>query len=280
MIMSNFDELKAYYGYDIKIAPKILIHQPTLKQVTDFGEEIYFSAIKNFTSVGADLKAQLWILGIDYTQIGDYDLFFKLVSQLVSSKKKLYYKMSKDDPEKFLKLSNEEKEGMLINPMQLILINSETSDGIDLADFDLYENKDTKDIYLYNVEDDIMIDRVVYTMACEAIRNIHGLERNNQIPANEQTKMDLIEDAIDELEMAQMQGSQFKSVIKPLHSSLAVHCGLCGDEGLWNIPIGRAIENLKRITKEKDSDMLLQGVYSGFGSLKGIDKDRLSWTTD
>lgn len=278
--MSNFDELKAYYGYDIKIAPKILIHQPTLKQVTDFGEEIYFSAIKNFTSVGADLKAQLWILGIDYTQIGDYDLFFKLVSQLVSSKKKLYYKMSKDDPEKFLKLSNEEKEGMLINPMQLILINSETSDGIDLADFDLYENKDTKDIYLYNVEDDIMIDRVVYTMACEAIRNIHGLERNNQIPANEQTKMDLIEDAIDELEMAQMQGSQFKSVIKPLHSSLAVHCGLCGDEGLWNIPIGRAIENLKRITKEKDSDMLLQGVYSGFGSLKGIDKDRLSWTTD
>jgi hypothetical protein len=92
--------------------------------------------------------------------------------------------------------------------------------------------------------------------------------------------MDLIEDAIDELEMAQMQGSQFKSIIKPLHSSLAVHCGLCGDEGLWHIPIGRAIENLKRITKEKDSDMLLQGAYSGFGSLKGIDKTRLSWTTD
>lgn len=280
MTMNNFDELKAYYGYDIKVAPKISIHQPTLKQIMDFGEEKYFSAIKSFTSVGADLKAQLWILGIDYTQINDYDLFLKLVSQLVSSKKKLYYKMSKDDPEKFLKLSNEEKEGMLINPMQLILINPETSDSIDLADFDLYEHKDTKDIYLYNVKDDIMIDRVVYTMACETIRKLHGLERNNQIPANEQTKMDLIEDAIDELEMAQMQGSQFKSIIKPLHSSLAVHCGLCGDEGLWHIPIGRAIENLKRITKEKDSDMLLQGAYSGFGSLKGIDKTRLSWTTD
>ncbi len=43
----------------------------------------------NLTSVGADLKWQLWDMGIDYTKIDDYDLFIKVISQLVSSKKKL-----------------------------------------------------------------------------------------------------------------------------------------------------------------------------------------------
>jgi hypothetical protein len=36
----------------------------------------------------------------------------------------------------------------------------------------------------------------------DAVRKIHGFKRNNEIPANEITKMDLIDDARDEAMMS------------------------------------------------------------------------------
>ena len=36
--------------------------------------------------------------------------------------------------------------------------------------------------------------------------------------------------------------------------------------------------NIKRINKIQDATMLLQGAYSGFANLKGIDKSRLDFT--
>ena len=86
--MYKYDEFQVYDGDDIYITKDIIITQPSLEEVKKFGEQRYFSAVHTLTSVGADLKWQLWdMLGIDYTQIEDYDLFIKLVSQLVSRKK-------------------------------------------------------------------------------------------------------------------------------------------------------------------------------------------------
>ena len=80
--MYEYDELSIYRGRDIQITNTIKITQPTLGQIEEFGEQKYFSAIHTLTSVGADLKWQLWDLSIDYTKIEDFDLFIKLTSQL------------------------------------------------------------------------------------------------------------------------------------------------------------------------------------------------------
>ena len=217
------DELKIYRGSNIPITKKIIIQQPTLDQIEKFGEKRYFNAVSNLTSVGADLKWQLWCMKIDYTTINDYDLFLKLTSQLVSSKKKLYKELT-EHPDKYQKelatLSKEDLEEMLVNPLELVL------QDIDLADFELYKLDKNNQTVLYNKEKDITIDRVVYFQLVDVIRTIHGFKRNNQIPANERTKMDLIEDARDEA----MAKKPFKSVLKPLISALSVRCGQCGDE--------------------------------------------------
>ena len=34
---------------------------------------------------------------------------------------------------------------------------------------------------------------------------------------------------------------------------------------------------IKRVNRIQDATFLLQGAYSGFASLKGVDKDRLDW---
>lgn len=273
--MYEYDELKIYRGSDIRITPKIIVTQPSLDQIERFGEKRYFNAVHTLTAVGADMKWQLWDFDkTDYTTIEDYDLFIKFIFQLVSSRKKIYNKLISNPDEykeQLQNLSKEDLEEMLINPLELVLKD------IDLADFDLYKMKDER-IILYDAKRDITIDRAVYFQVVDVVRKIHGFKRNNQMPANEATKMDLIEDARDEA----MKASQmpYKSVLKPLISSLTVKSGLCGDDKIWNMKIAAFFDNIKRVNKIQDAELLLQGAYSGFASLKGVDKTRLDWTGD
>lgn len=271
--MFEIDELKIYRGSDIPITDKIIVTQPTLGQIEEFGEKRYFQAVRNLTSVGADLKWQLWdYFEIDYTTIDDYDLFIKLIHPMVSSKKN-FLKELKNNPEykeQYSKLTDKEKEEMLINPLSLVLKD------IDLADFIACEHHQKQEIILYNEERDIIINRFIYLQIVNAVRQIHGFKRNNQMPANEITKMFLIDDARDEAMLASQQ--PYKSTLKPLISALSAKCGQCGDDRIWNMPINMLFDNIKRILKIQDAELLLQGAYSGFASLKGIDKDRLDWT--
>ena len=160
---------------------------------------------------------------------------------------------------------------MLVNPLSLVLKD------IDLADFEKYEDQNGQKI-LYNKEEEITIDRFVYARMVNAVRQIHGFKRNNQLPANERTKMDLIEDARDEYMAASSQ--PYKSTLKPLVSALSAKCGQCGDDRIWNMKINMFFDSIKRIYRIQDAELLLQGAYSGFASLKGIDKNRLDWTGD
>ena len=270
----ELDELKIYRGADIQITPKITVTQPTIGQIADFGEKKYFSAVHTLCAVGADLKWQLNdYLGIDYTKIDDYDLFIKFISQIVSSRKKIYKEL-KDNPEQYeeeLKMiSEDDLEDMLINPLELVL------GGTDLADFTPCTDTTNDQVILYDTEHDVTIDRVVYMRMVDAVRKIHGMKRNNEMPGNERTRLDLIEDARDEAMMA--ANKPYKSVLKPLVSSLTVYCGMVGDDRIWNMPINMFLDNIKRANKIQDSTLLLQGAYSGFASLKGVDRNRLDWT--
>ena len=119
---------------------------------------------------------------------------------------------------------------------------------------------------------------MIYSQIVDAVRKIHGLKRNNETPANETTKMILIDDAREEAKAASQK--PYKSTLKPLVSALTVKCGLCGTDKVWDMKINAFFDSIKRINKIQDSELLLQGAYSGFASLKGVDKNRLDWTGD
>ena len=70
--MFDVDDLKIYRGSDIPITDKIIVTQPTLDQIIEFGEKRYFQAVHQLTGVGADFKWQLWdYFNIDYTTIDE-----------------------------------------------------------------------------------------------------------------------------------------------------------------------------------------------------------------
>lgn len=271
--MFDVDDLKIYRGNDIRITDKIIVTQPTIDQIIEFGEKRYFQTVHQLTGVGADFKWQLWdYFGIDYTQIDDFELFKKMLWKSLSSKKKIYEEL-KMHPEQYeehtKKMTDEDWDELLFNPLSLILKN------IDLADFDEYESDKCQETILYDKEHDITIDRFVYMGIVDAVRKIHGLKRNSEIPANEITKMDLIDDARDDAMMAAKK--PYKSVLKPLISALAVKTGQLGSDNIWNTKINMFFDSIKRINKIQDATLLLQGAYSGFASLKGVDKTRLDW---
>lgn len=274
--MFEIDDLKIYRGNDVQITPKIIVTQPTIGQIEEFGEKRYFNAVYTLTAVGADLKWQLWDMEqIDYTQIDDYDLFITFISKAVSSQRPLYDELMNNKEkykEELALISQDRLDVMCINPLQLILKD------IDLADFVACKNTENDQIVLYDAKHDITIDRMIYSQIVDAVRKIHGLKRNNETPANERTKMDLIDDARDEAMAASRR--PYKSTLKPLVSALTVKCGLCGTDKVWNMKINAFFDSIKRINKIQDSELLLQGAYSGFASLKGIDRNRLDWTGD
>ena len=147
----------------------------------------------------------------------------------MAKKNELQEKLCYSNENMFTKATKEEKEEMLINPLSLVLKD------IDLADFIPCEHQKTQEIILYNKEHDITIDRYVYTRMVDAVRQIHGFKRNNQLPANDITKMFLIDDARDEARLASQQ--PYKSTLKPLVSALSAKCGQCGDSRIWDMPI-------------------------------------------
>lgn len=271
--MFDIDELKIYRGLDIPITDKITVMQPTIDQIVQFGEKRYFSAVYCLTSVGADFKWQLWdYYNTDYTTIDDFELFKKIIWGSLSSKKHTYKELTENRDkyaEELKKISEEDLAEMLVNPLSLVLKD------IDLADFIECQSDKYPETILYNQEHDITIDRFVYMKIVDAVRKIHGFKRNNQLPANDITKMFLIDDARDEA-MAAAQ-KPYKSVLQPLISALVVKTGQLGSESIWNTKVYMFFDAIKRINKIQDATLLLQGAYSGFTSLKGVNKDRLDW---
>lgn len=271
--MFEIDELKVYKGDDIRITDKIIVTQPTIGQIIDFGEKRYFSTVHTLTGVGADFKWQLWdYLQIDYTTIDDFELFKKMICGLLSSKKKIYEELKKH-PEQYeehiSKMTEEDWEELLFNPISLVIKD------LDFADFEEYESDKNPETILYDKKHDITIDRFVYAKMVDAVRKIHGFNRNNQLPANEITKMFLIDDAREEAMAAAKK--EYKSVLKPLISALAVKTGQLGSNSIWNTKVNMFFDAIKRVNRIQDATFLLQGAYSGFASLKGVDKDRLDW---
>lgn len=265
---NEIDELKIYCGDDFFITDKIIVTHPTLRQIKDFGEAVYFNAVKTLTSVGADMKWQLYdYFNIDYTKIPDYELFIKILKPLLSCKNKLVEadNINKD-------VDKENKTDVYINPLQLVLKD------IHLADFSEYKDEKNDQIVLYNEKEDIVIDKLIYLRIVDIVRKIHGFKRNNQLPGNERTKMDLIEDDRDE---AMINANKpYKSMLRPMVSAMSVYTGRIGDDSIWDIPIGQFLDNVHRAYKIEDAKHLMQGAYSGFASLKGVDKKRLDWTGD
>ena len=80
------------------------------------------------------------------------------------------------------------------------------------------QNKSSEEIVMYDAAQGILIDQQTYLKFAQILRNIHGLKRNAQLPANEATKRILIEDAREEYERGKDKPyiSQLKNLVSAM----------------------------------------------------------------
>ena len=179
------DELKVYRGEDFVVSDHIIIHQPLLSEICDYGEREYYSMIYQITATPQSMKFQLWDMGIDYTTITPFELFYNI----------LY------------KIYPQEKTSIIFG-------------DLDFSKFQVMQRKDDESILLYQVVDNqpVIIDEFTYNVIMDYLRQVHIIHKDEKIPANNTTKMILIEDDREEYE--RNKNKEYHSQLKNMVSAM------------------------------------------------------------
>lgn len=221
--------MQIYRGEDFKISDKIIIHQPTLGEIADWGEQDYFGLVHSLTATPTDLKYQLSVVGIDWNEISDFDCF-----------RKRYHVFTPD----FTKI--------IFGDLDI----SSLEDG--------WENEQNGERILYNPETGIGIDRSVFTIITDYLRKAHNIKRNDEKAMTEMTRIVLLEEAKENYEASQRKS--YESVLLPLVSTLTNMEGFkYGWKDVWDMKINAFMDAAKTIQHVKNVDLLLNSGYSGFG---------------
>ena len=233
-------DLKIYRGKPYVLNTKITIRQPLLGEICDFGEQEYLSIVKSICATPADRKVEIWdSLHIYWDEMDEYDLFLSM-----------YPMMQKDE-------------------MSILFPN------LDMESFAPAVNPKTKDVVLMN-RSGVVIDRAIYTLMTNYLREVHGFQKNVDVGYDKYTKDVMIEDDRDE--QAALARKPFQSFLVPIISSMT-NCPefkyRWGD--VWELPIGVFMDAVARVRKHKDWGFTMQGIYSGCVDVKKINKKELNW---
>lgn len=242
----GIDDLKIYRGKDVIINDYITIHQPSIDEITDYGANEYYDMVYTLCSVGADLKWQLDDMGVDYTKVSDFELFYSVLAR----------RFAKD------------RTSILFG------------DVIDFSQMEVRFNTNLQEnvlVQFFDNGDYLQIDKFVYTSIVSVLRKIHRIKRNDEVPANEITRQILIEDARDEYE--QNKNKPNKPFLLNLISSMVNSDGFKRDDvTVFDMKIYAFMDSVARIGKIKNAELLLQSGYSGFGiDLKKLNKEETNW---
>ena len=201
--------------------------------------------VHHLTATPSSLKAQLWKSGIDFTTITPYSMFYHFIYNNYP----------------------QEQTSILFG-------------DLDLTKFRLMQRKDNDEIILWQMvgNDEVIIDEYTYDIITEYLRKSHFIEKDEKMPGNESTKMVLIEDALEELQLSSQK--EYQSFLKNLISAMVNYEGFkYNHDQVWDMKINAFMDSVKRASKIKNADLLLQSGYSGFGiKLEEIkDKNSLNW---
>lgn len=241
------DELRLSKGNDYILPNGIAIKSPTLGEIADYGENNYLSLISMFTATTIDRCAQLDDMGIDYTQITNFQMFI-LFSPL---------------------LTNRVSEGKVDCSILLGDIDFSSFKGV-------YEGDDIK---LVN-SDGVIFDEECYNLMAEYIRKMHGIASPQYTKvtdgfAKKQMIIDARNDAKYQEKLRALKGVH--SVYQPYVSALVNHPYFKYNwETVWDIKISNFFDSLRRIQIIENANHLYGGLYSGCVEYSKIKKD-LDW---
>lgn len=281
--MSNLINIhKIYRGDDIKIKDHIVLHQPTLAEVTE-NESEYYSVVCNICTTPNDIAWQLEELNIDYVEADEYEVFINLIApSLDNGKTKLFFGEDFD----FTKMTYEKNvvAGEVILKQHIIKTTEKTS----LNNKNLFNNfkKNVPIKTEIEVEEyDIIFDRFAYKQITKYLREMNNLTKNDKKPMSRGARQYLIDESKEKYEEALKSSKKDDSTSNLFNLiSTMVNCeGFKHDEeSVYNLTMFQFTIAVKRISKKTNALLLLQSGYSGFGIdlSKLKNSNELDWMGD
>lgn len=227
------------YKHEWPVNDKIQIVIPTVGQIIE-DEDAYYGLVGALTSTPYDMMLTLDEAGIDFTAINEYELFLLLFNGLKTVDTSLVFK------------------------------------DINLSNFCLAENTENKQIVLIDRERDIIIDRAIHNKIATVLRHIHGYEKNNRRPGNDEAKRYLLERERKKRKHAKQKESYLEPLIVAMVNTEQYKYDY---EETLDLTIYQFNESVHQIVKKVDYDNRMFGIYSGTISAKDMNKSELNWLT-
>lgn len=237
----SVDPLQLYMGYDYKINDNIIIHQPKMRDITNVGEQEYFSMVYTICANPTDMKVKLWDIGIDWCEIEDFDLFMMLAQNMTQERTKLLF------------------------------------GDLDLSRMRQFRNKENGEIVLADPETGAIIDKLIYMRIVDYVRKMHKIKPTPVKHAkNKYTKQAMLDYARQQEELHAKEG--YKSYLVPTISALQCRMGWTKDY-ILDMGIVEYFEVVSRTQIINEADHLLSGVYAGTVDLKKVKNgnEKLNW---
>ena len=236
----NYDVMKMFFGKDYYINDKIILKSPSVGDIIEFGEREYYSMVHTLTCIPSDMKSQLDDIGINYMEISDFELFILL------------------------------SKGLTKNMTYLLL------GDLDLSKFEAMVNEENGEVCLYDRDNDILIDKLVYMNIVGYIRLLHNIKPKIEKAANETTRQILIQIARQKLEKQKKE--PYKSQLKDLISGMMRYPGFKYKS--WELQQCSLYEFMDAVQGAQiyvSTTSLLQGMYSGMVDASKINKKEFNW---
>ena len=224
----------------VEIVPNLILRIPTVGEILE-DEDKYYGIVSSLTASPFQYMVQLDDMGIDYTQITDYQLFMMLFPMYAQSDLSLIF------------------------------------GDLDTSDFNVYINQDDDSQVIYSPSNNIVIDELVYNDLSDTIRKINLFEKVKSKPGNESARKYLLEKERKK-QKRNAKKPRFPYLEKMVIALVNTSEFPYNYETCMDLSIYKFNQSLQQIQRKIAFDNTMVGVYAGtVDTSKMTDKDALSW---
>ena len=222
------------------ILPNLSVRIPTVGEILD-NEQHYYNLIYSLTATPYQYMVQLDDMGIDFTQITDYQLFMMLFTVFAKGDLSILF------------------------------------GDIDLSDISVKINPQNGLPVLYSPRNQITIDELVYNQIVNAIRKINNLKRENRKPGNESARKYLLER--ERKKQRRNAKKSYEPYLEKLIVALVNTSEFPYDyDSCMDLSIYKFNQSFKQIQHKIAFDNTMIGIYAGTVDIARLgDKSCLSW---
>lgn len=228
------------YARSYPVNDKISIRIPTVGEILE-NEVAYNSILSCVISTPYDMMVYLDDMGIDFEKLTEYDLFLLLFPSLQSADTSIVF------------------------------------GDLDLSKFSPAINEKNGQVILLNAEDDIVIDRGVHDLICQAIRKINHLEKVTRRPGNSEAKKYMIERARIKLQRAARRKRETSELEKLIVALVNTEEFKYGYQEVLDLTIYQFRASVDQIIHKIHFNNTMIGVFAGTVKAKELPQEDLTW---